>query len=88
MDDAHGKPAPDIYVRTASELHLHPASCLAIEDSVNGVLSARAAGMPCVAIPDAVTAADPRLAAATIRLTSLRELDDERLAEISQAYFA
>ncbi len=65
-----------------------PASCLAIEDSVNGVLSARAAGMPCVAVPDEVTAADPRLGAATLRLDSLGDLDDERLEELRRAYFA
>ncbi len=88
MDDARGKPAPDIYLRTAAVLGVSPTSCLAIEDSVNGVLAARAAGMPCVAIPDGVTAADPRLAAATVTLASLDELDDARLAQLSRAYFA
>ncbi len=88
VDDAQGKPAPDIYLRTASELGVSPASCLAIEDSVNGVLSARAAGMPCVAVPDGVTASDPRLAAASVRLESLRDLDDGRLDQIRRAYFA
>jgi beta-phosphoglucomutase-like phosphatase (HAD superfamily) len=87
QDDAHGKPAPDIYLRTASLLGVAPASCLAIEDSVNGVLSARAAGMPCIAIPDATTASDRRLDTATLRLASLRQLDDRRLAELGHAYF-
>jgi sugar-phosphatase len=87
-DDARGKPAPDIYLRTASRLGVSPAACLAIEDSVNGVLSARAAGMPCIAIPDEVTATDPRLGEASIRLDSLRELDDARLEELRDAYFA
>jgi HAD superfamily hydrolase (TIGR01509 family) len=87
-DDAHGKPAPDIYLRTAAALGVSPANCLAIEDSVNGVLSARAAGMPCVAVPDEVTAADPRLAAATVRLDSLRDLDDARLDQLRKTYFA
>jgi HAD superfamily hydrolase (TIGR01509 family) len=88
VDDAHGKPAPDIYLRTAAELGVPPPSCLAIEDSLNGVLSARAAGMHCVAVPDAVTGDDPRLDAATIRLGSLRELDDSRLDELRRTYFA
>ncbi len=87
IDDAHGKPAPDIYLRTAAELEVSPASCLAVEDSVAGVLSARAAGMACIAIPDGVTADDPRLAAATTRLRSLRELDATRLAELRRSYF-
>ncbi len=88
VHDARGKPAPDIYLRTARELGVSAASCLAIEDSVNGVLSARAAGMPCVAIPDEVTASDPRLAAATLRMESLRDLDDDRLSQLRRTYFA
>lgn len=86
-DDARGKPAPDIYLRTAALLGVEPAACLAVEDSVNGVLSARAAGMPCVAIPDEVTASDRRLLAATVRLHSLRELDDARLGDLQRDYF-
>jgi mannitol-1-/sugar-/sorbitol-6-/2-deoxyglucose-6-phosphatase len=85
--DARGKPAPDIYLRTASLLGVAPATCLAVEDSVNGVLAARAAGMLCIAIPDLVTAADTRLSAATLRLESLRELDDELLVALSSDYF-
>ncbi len=86
--EARGKPAPDIYLSTAAQLGVSPASCLVIEDSVNGVLSARAAGMPCILVPDEVTAADPRIAAATTRLESLRQLDDERLGEVRRTYFA
>jgi beta-phosphoglucomutase-like phosphatase (HAD superfamily) len=85
--DARGKPAPDVYLRTASLLGVEPAQCLAVEDSVSGVLAARAAGMPCVVIPDAVTAADPRLAAATVRLRSLCDLDRSRLDALRASYF-
>jgi beta-phosphoglucomutase-like phosphatase (HAD superfamily) len=88
VDDAHGKPAPDIYLRTAAVLGVSPSSCLAVEDSVAGVLSARAAGMTCVAIPDTVTAEDPRLAASTTRLRSLLDLDATRLGELRSTYFA
>lgn len=42
---AHGKPAPDIFLHAAAALGVDPATCLAIEDSANGVISARAAGM-------------------------------------------
>jgi len=47
-----GKPAPDVYLRTAARLGLAPGHCVAIEDSVNGVASALAAGMRVIAIPD------------------------------------
>lgn len=42
---ARGKPAPDIFLHAADALAIAPAHCLAIEDSANGVLAARAAGM-------------------------------------------
>ena len=42
---AHGKPAPDIFLYAAEKLGLAPARCLVLEDSVNGVRAARAAGM-------------------------------------------
>ena len=69
-----GKPHPAVYLRTASDLRLDPSSCIAIEDSANGVLAAVAAGMRCVAVPPAETRDDPRFAEATICLNSLTEL--------------
>lgn len=42
---AHGKPHPDIFLHAAEALAIAPGACLAIEDSVNGVKAARAAGM-------------------------------------------
>jgi mannitol-1-/sugar-/sorbitol-6-/2-deoxyglucose-6-phosphatase len=86
-DEALGKPAPDVFLRAAELVGVPPASCLAIEDSALGVLAARAAGMPCAAIPDATTARDPRLSAASVRLHSIRDLDRERLGSLSAAYY-
>ena len=40
-----GKPHPDIYLRCAELLRVAPAECLVIEDSINGILAAHAAGM-------------------------------------------
>jgi HAD superfamily hydrolase (TIGR01509 family) len=42
---AHAKPAPDLFLHAAEALAIAPADCLVIEDSVNGVLAAGAAGM-------------------------------------------
>ncbi|TAL29739.1 MAG: HAD family phosphatase [Spirochaetes bacterium] len=45
---AHGKPAPDIFIRAADILGAAPKECIVIEDSANGVKAANAAGMVCV----------------------------------------
>ena len=47
-----GKPDPDIYLHTAKELGVTPAECVVIEDSINGLKAAQAAGMLCIAVPD------------------------------------
>ncbi len=50
---AHGKPAPDVYRLAASRLGVPPERCLVVEDSLNGVLAGRAAGMFVVLVPNA-----------------------------------
>jgi HAD superfamily hydrolase (TIGR01509 family) len=42
---ARKKPAPDIYLSVLAHMRIAPAACLAVEDSYNGLLSARAAGI-------------------------------------------
>jgi HAD superfamily hydrolase (TIGR01509 family) len=42
---ANGKPAPDLFLHAASVMEVKPGACLVIEDSVPGVVAARAAGM-------------------------------------------
>lgn len=48
---AKGKPAPDVYQKAAAELALQPRTCVAVEDSSNGLRSASAAGLVVIAIP-------------------------------------
>jgi len=50
-DVAEGKPAPDIFLRAAELLGVHPTKCLALEDAPAGILSAQRAGMQVIAIP-------------------------------------
>lgn len=50
----NGKPAPDIYLAAASALGKQPTSCVAFEDSSNGVRAAVAAGLVTVQVPDLV----------------------------------
>jgi beta-phosphoglucomutase-like phosphatase (HAD superfamily) len=49
---ARGKPAPDVYLEAARRLDAEPRRCAAVEDSHNGIRSAKAAGMRVVAIPN------------------------------------
>jgi HAD superfamily hydrolase (TIGR01509 family) len=54
-DVARTKPAPDLFLGAAACLGVPPAACLVFEDSPNGILAARAAGMRCVVVPGAIT---------------------------------
>ena len=74
--EARGKPAPDVYLTAARRLGVTAGTCLALEDSPNGIASARAAGMRCVAVPDPLLADDPRYREADLVLRSLTGLDE------------
>lgn len=49
------KPAPDLYLEGAKQVGLDPAACLVVEDSLNGLTAAHAAGCPCVCVPNRIT---------------------------------
>jgi beta-phosphoglucomutase-like phosphatase (HAD superfamily) len=51
-DYEKGKPAPDPFLKAAERLGVEPKSCLALEDSHNGVRSASSANMITVMVPD------------------------------------
>ena len=71
-----GKPAPDVYREAARQLGADPARCVAVEDSHNGILAARAAGMRVVAIPNArYPPGEDALAAADLVFSSIAELE-------------
>ena len=59
-----GKPAPDIYLAAAAALELEPSACVAFEDAVNGVVSARDAGMAVVGLTTSTSAEALRAAGA------------------------
>jgi HAD superfamily hydrolase (TIGR01509 family) len=72
---ARGKPAPDVYLEAARRLGVEPTSCVAVEDSQNGIRSAKAAGMRVLAIPNPHYPPDPdALADADVVLDSIDEL--------------
>jgi HAD superfamily hydrolase (TIGR01509 family) len=78
-----GKPAPDVYLETARRLGVGPASCAAIEDSENGIRSAKAAGMRVLAIPNPrYPPAEEALALADELLISIKQLAPERIERV------
>ncbi|MDJ0916017.1 MAG: HAD family phosphatase, partial [Desulfobacterales bacterium] len=69
---------PDIYLATAKELGVEPSKCVCLEDSGNGILAGKNAGMHVIAVPDSrfPPAAD-KLNQADIILDSLTEFSLE-----------
>lgn len=82
----HGKPAPDVYLEALKRMGVAPSRAAAVEDSTNGLLSASAAGMLVVAVPNPVF--PPRadaLAAAAVVIDSLTELTPELINDAASA---
>lgn len=73
-DDVLGKPHPSIFLRAASALGIDPRQTLVLEDSLNGVIAAKAARMRVVAVPHPDDATDERFSIADLVLNSLLEL--------------
>lgn len=70
----HGKPEPDVYLEAARRLGVDPAGCVVVEDSLNGVLAARRAGMVAVLVPNgSVPPAPGAREAADLVLESIEE---------------
>jgi HAD superfamily hydrolase (TIGR01509 family) len=72
---ARGKPAPDVYLEAARRLGIEPTRTAAVEDSRNGILSAKSAGMRVIAIPNPrYPPGEEAIGAANIVLGSISEL--------------
>lgn len=72
----YGKPHPMVYIEAAKAINVSPLDCVAIEDSITGIISAKAAQMHVVAIPPPGAIEDPRYVIADTRLNSLFDLPD------------
>jgi HAD superfamily hydrolase (TIGR01509 family) len=84
-DVANAKPEPDLYIAVLECLGVPASEAIAIEDSPNGVLAAKRAGMRCVAIPNSITARLD-LGQADVVLGSLAEVTlPELLRKLSPA---
>ena len=77
QEEEYGKPHPAVYISAAKRLNVAPVECLAIEDSFNGVLAAKAAKMKCIAIPYEGVRHDRRFIIADVALDSLMQIDSD-----------
>lgn len=78
-DVAAVKPAPDLFLAAAECLGVAPEEAIAVEDSPNGVLAAKAAGMRAVAVPNTITAGQD-LSLADVKVASLADVSLPELA--------
>lgn len=76
-DEKYGKPNPGIYLTTAKKLKILPRNCLAIEDSLNGVLSAKKAKIKCLAVPEKENLNNDDFQIADLILPSLVEFSEK-----------
>ena len=80
---ARGKPEPDVYLEAARRLGVEPVRCAAVEDSQNGIRSAKVAGMRVVAVPNPhFPPDDEALAQADAVVAAIGELTPELLAGV------
>lgn len=71
----HGKPSPDIYVAAARRLGIEPEQCVCLEDSGNGIIAGKNAGMKVICVPDERFApAAEKISQADLVLPSLEHL--------------
>ncbi|MEK7128263.1 MAG: HAD family phosphatase [Patescibacteria group bacterium] len=75
------KPFPDIYLHVAKELGISPEQCVVLEDSEAGVISAKAAGMKVIAIPNIYTK-EHDFSRADIIIKSLEDINMELLENL------
>lgn len=69
--EPYGKPHPSVFLTTAAKLQVEPTECLVFEDSVNGMVAAKAARMHCIVVPEAEKQHEPYWSLANHQLQSL-----------------
>lgn len=76
--ESHGKPHPAVFIKAAQELGVDAHHCLVLEDSFNGLISAKAARMKCIVVPEKNSFSQSRFDIADLKLSSLTEFSEEK----------
>lgn len=77
--EVYGKPHPEVYIKTVKDLNVPAEFCLTFEDTMAGVISAKAACMKVIAVPQEENKADKRFILADLILESLLDFKWELL---------
>lgn len=72
----YGKPHPQVYLECAKALQTSPLQCICFEDSVNGMIAAKAARMKCVVVPEYSQQKDEKWSIADLKISSLKNFSE------------
>jgi len=79
-----GKPRPDVYLTAAKKLNSFPHECLVFEDSYNGLVAGKKAGMKVVAIPSNRNRFDRRFSIADLKISTLEKFTHEHFTQLNK----
>jgi sugar-phosphatase len=79
-----GKPHPGAYLSTAAKMGVDPTGCLALEDSFNGAISAKAARMRVVVVPEPAASNASQWGFCDAQLASMTEFDEPLIRSLEQ----
>jgi len=85
-NEEHGKPHPALYLGAARKLGIDPVNCLAFEDSFQGAISAKAARMKLVTIPEKHDYITTRFDFSDLKIASLKEFRNKEFEYISSLH--
>ncbi len=74
----YGKPHPEVYLQCAETLQIPSFDCIALEDSVNGMVAAKAARMKVIVVPEIEKINLPQFGLADLILPSLEQLTEKK----------
>lgn len=83
-NEKRGKPHPDVFLTTAKLLQVNPKNCLVLEDSYNGLIAAKSAGMKCIVVPCAENFSQSKFDIADLKLASLEEFSESHWETLSK----
>lgn len=80
--EEYGKPHPVVFISTAKKLNVSPQNCLVFEDSLNGVIAAKAARMKVIAVPEPIHHENSKFNVADYKLKSLLNFEPSTITKL------